>query len=318
MLQTENLESKNNLSETSEIDKRCGIIMPISAMDGYSESHWQDVRRILQTAIENAGFETKIVSEADDIGVIHKRIVQNLYDNPIVVCDISGRNPNVMFELGLRLAFDKPTIIVKDDVTPYSFDTSVIEHLQYPKDLRYAKIGSFIENLTTRILQTLEIYNKDPSTYSTFLKNFGSFKVPKLDEKQIPIDNFLLEELKGIQFSLNHLESKFSSFSKSEYIDKSKKRFSYNFDVKQNYRLVYNLEVADDIKRNKLMSLLRKINLINSMDCQYFENLKSYIIDIKLESPVSPELFQNRLSALGIDVELIMIDGIAHMRINSF
>jgi len=42
----------------------------------------------------------------------------------MIVCDISGRNPNVMFELGLRLAFDKPAIIIKDEITPYSFDTS--------------------------------------------------------------------------------------------------------------------------------------------------------------------------------------------------
>jgi len=32
-----------------------------------------------------------------------------------------------MFELGLRLAFDKPAIIVKDDNTSYSFDTAPIE-----------------------------------------------------------------------------------------------------------------------------------------------------------------------------------------------
>ncbi len=56
---------------------------------------------------------------------------------PIVVCDISARNANVMFELGMRLAFDKPTVIIKDERTPYSFDISSIEHLDYPSDLRY-------------------------------------------------------------------------------------------------------------------------------------------------------------------------------------
>jgi hypothetical protein len=35
----------------------------------------------------------------------------------------------------MRLAFDRPTIIVKDDLTTYSFDTSPIEHLEYPRDL---------------------------------------------------------------------------------------------------------------------------------------------------------------------------------------
>jgi len=103
--------------------------MPISAIDGCAEAHWADVLEILSEAIEDAGFEPNIVSNAEEVGIIHKRIIQNLYDNPIVVCDVSGKNPNVMFEFGLRLAFDKPTIIVKDDKTAYSFDTSAIEHL---------------------------------------------------------------------------------------------------------------------------------------------------------------------------------------------
>jgi len=95
----------------------CGIVMPISSIDGCNEAHWSDVHEILTEAIEDAGFEANLVSNADDVGIIQKRIIQNLYENPIVVCDVSGKNPNVMFELGLRLAFDKPTIIVKDDRT---------------------------------------------------------------------------------------------------------------------------------------------------------------------------------------------------------
>jgi hypothetical protein len=53
---------------------------------------------------------------------------------------VSGKNPNVMFELGIRLAFDKATIIIKDDKTDYSFDTSVIQHIPYPRDLRHNQI----------------------------------------------------------------------------------------------------------------------------------------------------------------------------------
>ena len=77
--------------------------------------HNANLLRILQEAIADAGYEANLVSDADDSGIIQKRIVQNLYDNDIVVCDVSCKNPNVMFELGMRLAFDKPTIIIIDD-----------------------------------------------------------------------------------------------------------------------------------------------------------------------------------------------------------
>jgi hypothetical protein len=81
-----------------------------------------------------------------------------------------------MFELGMRLAFDKPTVIVKDDKTNYSFDTSVIEHLDYPRDLRYSKIVEFQERLGEKIQSTHERSANDLN-YTTYLKHFGSFNI---------------------------------------------------------------------------------------------------------------------------------------------
>jgi hypothetical protein len=183
----------------------CGIVMPISSMGDCSESHWSEVLDILNEAIEEAGFEGNLVSNADDVGIIHKRIIQNLYDNPMVVCDVSGKNPNVMFELGLRLAFDKPTVIVKDDKTSYSFDTSAIEHLEYPRDLRFTSIVAFKQKLTEKIVATYARANSDAG-YTTFLKHFGEFTVAKLDKKEVPGQEFILEELRSIRTAMRRLE----------------------------------------------------------------------------------------------------------------
>jgi len=179
--------------------------MPISAIDGCSETHWAEVRAILSASIEGGGFEPNVVSAADDVGIIQKRIIQNLYDNPIVVCDVSGKNPNVMFELGLRLAFDKPTVIVKDDATTYSFDTAPIEHLVYPRDLRYAQIVEFQRLLSDKVRATHERSISDPS-YTTFLKHFGEFTVAKIDKKEVTGLDFILGEIKDVHDALKRLE----------------------------------------------------------------------------------------------------------------
>lgn len=179
--------------------------MPISAMEGCAESHWSDVLDILTEAIEDAGFEGNLVSNADDVGIIHKRIIQNLYDNPVVVCDVSGKNPNVMFELGLRLAFDKPTVIIKDDKTTYSFDTSAIEHLDYPRDLRFSRIVEFKAKLAEKIAATHKRATTDPQ-YTTFLKHFGEFTVAKLEKKEVSGQEFILEELRSMRNAMRRLE----------------------------------------------------------------------------------------------------------------
>ncbi|MDR6796584.1 hypothetical protein [Acinetobacter calcoaceticus] len=189
----------------SESKKVCGIVMPISAIDGCDESHWLDVYEILKEAISMADFEGNLVSFADDVGIIQKRIIQNLYDNPIVVCDVSCKNPNVMFELGMRLAFDKPTIIVKDDITTYSFDTSPIEHLEYPRDLRFSKIVEFKNKLAHKI-KVISQQAQTTSAYSPFLQHFGQFKVAKLDQKEVSGQEYIIDELKSIKASMARLD----------------------------------------------------------------------------------------------------------------
>jgi len=184
---------KHEMIATEKKKPICGIVMPISSIDNCSETHWKEVRGIITDAVESAGFEARLVSEANDSGIIQKRIVQNLYKNDIVVCDVSCKNPNVMFELGMRLAFDKPTIIVMDNMTKYSFDTAPIEHLGYPRDLSYYQILDFQKALTEKIKGTVNAA-KQPD-YTTFLKNFGEFQIATIENKKGSINDVVLSRL---------------------------------------------------------------------------------------------------------------------------
>ena len=190
------------MSNKEKQEQLCGLIMPISSIDGCSEAHWLDVKKIITDSITSSGFKANLVSDADDVGVIQKRIIQNIYDNPIVVCDVSCKNPNVMFELGMRLAFDKPTIIIKDDKTSYTFDTSNIEHLEYPRDLRFNKIIEFKEKLKDKILATIKASSENKN-YTTFLGHFGKFNVANIETKDISKEDYIIEELNELKLVIN-------------------------------------------------------------------------------------------------------------------
>lgn len=201
------MKEQKQLTEGTKSEEKpvCGIIMPISATPECLASHWQEVKGILVDAIQDAGLTPNLVSDANDSGVIQKRIVQNIYDNEIIICDVSCKNPNVMFELGLRLAFDKPTIIVMDDHTPYSFDTAPIEHLGYPRDLNFYKVVEFKKKLTEKINGTLDAA-KEPG-YSTFLKHFGEFKVATIENKKGSINDVVLARLEEMAQQIASLKS---------------------------------------------------------------------------------------------------------------
>jgi hypothetical protein len=176
----------------------CGVIRPIAEIDGLSPTHWEDVGKIISSAAASAGYTARLVSDASYSGVILKNIVSNLYNDPIVICDVSGKNPNVMFELGLRLAFDKPTIIVKDDKTSYSFDTSPIKHIEYPRDLRYYQMIEFQHKIKLSMIETMREFNAN-TEYSTFLKHFGEFKVAVLNQKEVPFEAFITEQIDDLR-----------------------------------------------------------------------------------------------------------------------
>jgi hypothetical protein len=179
-------------SDKPVVAEVCGLVMPISAIDGCDEKHWSDVRKVLEQAIGQTKFRANLVSEATDAGIIHERIIRNLYENPIVVCDVSGKNPNVMFELGLRLAFNKPVIVVKDDKTAYSFDTAPIEHITYPRDLNFHLIVEFKERLAGKIDATHQRATAKDGTYVPFLSHFGILKAAEIGSEVVPRDIMLL------------------------------------------------------------------------------------------------------------------------------
>lgn len=194
----------------------CGIVMPISDCDDCPSSHWLDVKNIIFEAVDKIDeFQTtkKLVSDASESGVIQKAIVDNLYSMDIVVCDLSGKNPNVMLELGMRLAFDKPTVLIKDDKTESSFDSGIIEYIHYPRTLNYLQIQDFTERLADKISGTYKKAIEDPN-YSTFLKNFGDFKVVTIDKKEVNSSEYLLESVNQMRSELadikNQMKDKYS------------------------------------------------------------------------------------------------------------
>lgn len=211
------MASKDQTSATSNKvnfnEMVCGYVMPISDTADYRAGHWEDIKSMLDEVTSSIGFkESRIVSTGLDVSTIHKRIVNNIYNDEIIICDVSSRNPNVMFELGMRIAFDKPVLIIKDNVTQYCFDSGTIEHLEYPKDMRYAEIEKFKLLLKQKLEKTIEAHKKNPDE-SPILHSFGSFSaskpnIPEMSEAEEFRSE--LQEIKSLLFRSLKEQDKFN------------------------------------------------------------------------------------------------------------
>lgn len=131
--------------------------MPISDQGDYPEGHFQKIyEQIFKPAIENAGYIPYRVDE----NVISDRIIDKIFNAiqecPMALCDLSNRNPNVLYELGLRQAYDKPVVLVQDEKTDKIFDVSGISTVFYKSDRLFENVLDARERISNAINETKE------------------------------------------------------------------------------------------------------------------------------------------------------------------
>jgi hypothetical protein len=124
---------------------KCLLLMPF-------KDQFNNVADLLKGIIEaeNAKFRMPLpeIQRLDWItssNVIHQEIWQEIYEADLVICDITGFNPNVMVELGVSAAWKKihQVVLIKDHSSKQrsAFDIAPFRYTEY--DLEYPGVDIF-------------------------------------------------------------------------------------------------------------------------------------------------------------------------------
>ena len=136
---------------------KCFVMMPFSEPEGYVDGHFNKIyEQIISPAIESAGFISYRVDENRICDKIIEKIFEAIQDCEMALCDLSGRNPNVLYELGLRQAYDKPVVLIQDERTERIFDVSGISTIEYKSDRIYEHVLEARERIKESIIATKE------------------------------------------------------------------------------------------------------------------------------------------------------------------
>ncbi len=135
------------------------VIMPFSekGVEPRPEGFFQEVfDGLIQPAAEAAGFEaqTADILAAD---MIHHTIVSQLVQANLVIADLTDHNPNVLFELGIRIAVSKPVVLIKAEGTPQVFDLETIRVYQYDPRLWHSTLPKDVEQMTEVLRETTKV-----------------------------------------------------------------------------------------------------------------------------------------------------------------
>lgn len=151
-----------NIIDDLEKKKTCFIVMPISERDDYPETHFKRVyEHLIKPAATSAGYSPVRADEVNSSNYIVIDILKRIVESDLVICDISTRNPNVLYELGIRHAFNLPTVLIKDDKTDRIFDIQGLRTLEYDHTLRIDNVQRSIQSISNAISETINNTGKD-------------------------------------------------------------------------------------------------------------------------------------------------------------
>ena len=136
--------------------------MPISDSEPYEIGHFKRVYEyIIKPAVIQAGFDPIRADDILNTNYIAIDIIRKIISCDMAVCDLSSRNPNVLYELGIRQAFDLPVTFIKDSLTNRVFDIQGFRDIGYDENLRIDNVNESIELLAETITNTYNSKNSD-------------------------------------------------------------------------------------------------------------------------------------------------------------
>jgi hypothetical protein len=114
--------------ELGEVTNACFVVMPFASL------FEREYSRVIKLAVESAGLECIRGDEIYSEQSIVQDIWKSLRTCRVVVAELSGRNPNVMYEVGLAHALGKPIILLTRNQDDVPFDLKSLRYVYYDTD----------------------------------------------------------------------------------------------------------------------------------------------------------------------------------------
>lgn len=166
---------------STEEENICFTVMPFG---GWFDKYYS---QIYKPAIERAGFIPKRADDLSRPGTIINDIWQYTQNAKIILADLTGRNPNVFYELGLAHSLAKPAVLVAESISDVPFDLRSLRVIEYDKNAH-----NWGEVLAEKITNSIVELDKSPLQYvlPAFLtvdRDAKSAKVSPHDKELIEI-----------------------------------------------------------------------------------------------------------------------------------
>jgi RNA polymerase-binding transcription factor DksA len=192
------------------------VITPIGSEDSLERKRSDQILEfVIQPAVKAFNYESIRADHISEPGVITHQIIEHLYNDELVIVDLTSNNPNVTYELALRHAFQKHVIQIKDSSDTLPFDIQGIRTI----DVDYRFVAS-MEKCKKEIIEQIETIEKSPDKVIspvTFALDYLSIRKSE-DPKDKMIAQLSLQ-VQNLSIKLGQIESLTSRLTGSKRVN---------------------------------------------------------------------------------------------------
>ncbi|MBO6660613.1 MAG: hypothetical protein JJ909_00275 [Roseivirga sp.] len=139
--------------ELNQLENNCFVVMPFNSL------YQTQYEKIIKPSLE----ELNIKCIRGDEIYSKQRIVDDIWKSirncRFVLAELSGKNPNVMYEVGLAHAIGKPVIIITRNSDDVPFDLKALRYLFYDTNDPFwgENLKTGIQNLVQKVIEAPNI-----------------------------------------------------------------------------------------------------------------------------------------------------------------
>lgn len=218
--------------------KNCFVIMPIADHPDYEKGHFKRVYEyLIKPACEAAGYEAIRADDSKASHMIMFDILKKIVECDMAICDLTTKNANVFYELGLRQAFNKKTILITDGKEKAPFDISGFRYVEYSSSLRIDEVNNDIVKMADMLIET-ESASDDINSIVKLLE----IKPAKLEPKELNNEeSMLFKMIMSLNKKIDTLSNNTNETNDLKYNNLNLNPIAYNLSLDK----IYNSEVKD-------------------------------------------------------------------------